>query len=139
MTQGHSIASSTSGRARSAQASVGGIGGGTGLVGVAHLVGPSTPFGAILLYAAPAATVIVGSLLYYVEIQVSRYAERRVAKNARKTLEAALANPLTSDEHRARIRAKLEALEEVLTTREVERVTLIGLPPPPIDSAATPE
>jgi hypothetical protein len=112
----------------SARASIGGVGGGTGLVAVAQSMGPGTTFGAVLLYLAPAASFVVGSALYYVETQAGRYLERRLVDGARKTLERQLDNPRTSDEHKARIRRMLEEMETSVASRELERIRLIGTP-----------
>jgi hypothetical protein len=108
-----------------------GVGGGTGLVAIAQTVGTGTTTGQILLYLSPFASFIVGSFLYYIEIQVSRYLERRAVVHARKTLIEQLTNPHTTDEHKAKIRELLERLEESVATAELERVKLFSAPPPP--------
>jgi hypothetical protein len=77
----------------SARASIGGIGGGTGLVAIAQTIGPHTTAGAILLYLAPAISFIAGAALYYLEVQASQYLERRLVASARRTLERQLDNP----------------------------------------------
>lgn len=109
-----------------AGSSVGGASAGTGLVAVAQSIGPSTTLGAILLYAAPAASVIIGTGLYFVELQVSRYFERRLARSAIKTLTKQLQNPATSNGHKARIRKFLEEVENSVAASELERVKGIG-------------
>jgi len=111
----------------SARASIGGVGGGTGLVAIAQSVGPNTAIGAILLYLAPATSFVVGAVLYYMEVQASRYLEKRLVNGARKTLERQLDNPRTSDEHKASIRAMLEEMERSVATAELERVRLMGI------------
>ncbi|TCO33063.1 hypothetical protein EV652_10362 [Kribbella steppae] len=54
--------------------------------------------------------------LYYLEVQASRYLERRLVNNARKTLEKQLDGNRTSKEHKVRIRKKLEELEEAVAS-----------------------
>ncbi len=115
----------------SARAGIGGVGGGTGLVAVAQSIGPHTTLGAILLYLAPATSFVTGAILYYFEVQASRYLERRVVNNARKTLERQLDSPRTSKEHKAKIRTMLEDLEVTVAAAELQRVKLIGVPLPP--------
>ena len=111
----------------SVRASVGGVGGGTGLVALAQTLGTNTTAGAILLYAAPAVSVLVGTSLYYAEVQAARYLERRMVNNARKTLVRQLNDPHTSAEHKAKIRQMLEELEQSIAVAELERVK-IGIP-----------
>ena len=77
----------------SVRAGVGGVGGGTGLVAIAQSLGPGSTVGAILLYAAPAVSVVIGTSLFYLEVQATRYLERRLVNNARRTLERQLASP----------------------------------------------
>jgi hypothetical protein len=110
---------------------MGGVGGGTGLVAIAQSIGPGTTTGEILLYLAPFVSFIVGSTLYYIEVQASRYLEHRAVSNAQKTLVGQLLNPHTTEEHKAKIRKLLEKLEESVATAELERVKLIDVPPPP--------
>jgi hypothetical protein len=111
----------------SARASIGGVGGGTGLVAIAQSVGSDTTLGAILLYLAPTVSFVVGALLLYLETQASRFLERRVIKGARKTLQAQLEDRHTSVEHKARIRAMLEEMETSVAWRELERARIIGV------------
>jgi hypothetical protein len=120
----------------SARAGMGGVGGGTGLVAVAHTIGYGTTVGQILLYLAPFTSFVVGSVLYYLEIQVTRYLERRAVASARKTLVRQLESPHTTEEHKAKIRNLLERLEESVATAELERVKLIGASPPSFDSSS---
>jgi hypothetical protein len=117
----------------STRAGIGGVGGGTGLVAIAQSIGPGTTAGEILLYLSPFASFVVGSILYYFEVQASRYLEHRAVSNARKTLVQQLSSPHTTEEHKVKIRKLLERLEESVATAELERVKLIGAPPPPFD------
>lgn len=103
------------------------------MVAIAQTIGASTTKGEILLYLAPFVSFIVGSILYYIEVQASRYLERRAVSSARKTLIQQLTNPHTTEEHKAKIRKLLERLEESVATAELERVKLIGAPPPPLE------
>ena len=111
-----------------AGAGLGGVGAGTGLVAIAQAVGPSSTLGIVLLWIAPTVSFVTGAAFYYVQVQASRYFEKRLIGNARKTLEKQLDNPKTSDEHKAKIRDMLEDLEETVANAELERVRLIGMP-----------
>lgn len=129
MTRPRTPAAGSVGRAlapSSALASVGGVGGGTGLVALAEAIGPGTKLGSMLLYLAPSISVGVGGTLYFLEAQVNRYFEQRLVKNAHQTLERQLDNPRTSYEHKAKIRELLEELDLTEARTELERVR--GLP-----------
>lgn len=115
-------------------AGLGGVGAGTGVVAIAQSMGPNTALGAVLLYLSPSISFIVGLAFYYLQVQASRYFEKRLIGNAKKTLERQLDNPKTSEEHKAKIRAMLEDLEQFVATQELERVKLIGLPMSPKSS-----
>jgi hypothetical protein len=112
----------------STRAGVGGISGGTGLVALAQLIGAKTPMGSTLLYLSPAVSFTIGVVLFYLEAQASRYLERRLVNNARKTLVTQLDNPRMSTAHKNKIRKLLEELEESVAKTEVERVKLIRIP-----------
>lgn len=114
-------------RPNSTRASIGGIGGGTGLVALAQAIGPETTAGLLILYLSPAISFFVGIVLYYVEAQASRYLERRLLNNARRTLEQQLDNPRLTNSHKNRIRKLLEEMEEAVAKSQVERVKLIGI------------
>ena len=115
-------------RPNSTRASIGGVGGGTGLVAVAQAIGSTTTAGTIILYLAPAISFFVGIVLYFFEAQTSRYLERRLLNNARRTLEQQLDNPRLTSSHKNKIRKLLEELEESVAKAEVSRVKLIDIP-----------
>jgi len=116
----------------STRASIGGIGSGTGLVAIAHALGPHSTLGLVLLYLAPAISVVAGAVLYYLEVQASRYLQNRVIASARKTLERQLDNNRTSASHKQRIRKMLEELEEAEASNELERVKIVAVSLSPI-------
>ncbi|MEU6741562.1 hypothetical protein [Streptosporangium sandarakinum] len=95
---------------------------------MAQSIGSDTTLGALILYLTPAASFVIGSALYYMQVQASRYMERRLVKNAMKTLQAQLDNPLTSEEHKARIRKLLEEAERHVANAEVQRIKQLGQP-----------
>jgi len=115
-------------------AGLGGVGAGTGLVAIAQTVGPSSTLGIILLWIAPTVSFTTGVAFYYIQVQASRYFEKRLIGNAKKTLESQLDNTKTSDEHKTEIRKMLEDLERSVAAAELERVRLIGIPQRPSES-----
>jgi hypothetical protein len=109
-----------------AKATVGGVGSGTGLVAIANAIGPTTTMGAILLYLSPSVAYITGAVLYYIDVQTSRFLQRRMVNSARKTLTRQMQDPAMSTQYKARIRRKLEELEETVADAEVARVKSMG-------------
>jgi hypothetical protein len=95
----------------SINAGLGGVGGGTGLVAIADRVGVHTVLGQVLIYSAPAITVIAGALLYQLKLRADWFNEQSQVKRARKVLEAQLRSPHASEEHKAEIRLMLEELD----------------------------
>src|SRR5215470_5872747 len=77
-------------RPNSARAGFGGIGGGTGLIALAQAIGPKTVIGAIIIYLSPATSFLIGAVLYYLEVQASRYLERRLINNVKRVLQGQL-------------------------------------------------
>lgn len=112
--------------AATARAGFAGAGSGTGLVVFAHSL-PDGTARTIALYVAPAVSAALGALALYVEIQARRYMQQRLVRRLRRTLEEYLRNPHTSDEHKLLLRQRLEQIEEVVTSQEVERIRLIGV------------
>ncbi len=110
-------------------ATLGGVGGGTGLVALSQAIGPTTTAGKILVYVAPAFSYGVGVLLAYINAEASRYFSNRVINSARKTLVDQLDNPRTSEEHKRKIQEQLERLEESVAAAELERVRILQVTP----------
>ena len=117
--------------ATTARAGLAGAGCGTGLVVLAQSLPEDTTLKAILVYGAPTVSILLGSLVYFIELQTSRYLQQRLARRVRRTLEEYLQNPHTSESHKAALRKRLEHLEDIVTLQEVERVRVIGLVQPP--------
>lgn len=110
-------------------AGLGGAGSGTTLVALAQSIWDNTTLGAVLIYGAPAITVMAGVLIYYLQVYVSSVAERRKHKDwlrrvasARMTLEQQLDSPNLSAQAKKRIREKLERLEVAVADQQVQRV-----------------
>ena len=110
------------------RAGLAGAGGGTSLLLLAESLPPGS-LRSIALYIAPSASVILGSIFFYVEIQAKRYLQQRLVKRVRRTLEEYLQNPLTSEEHKLALRKRLELVEQTVTLQEVERIRFIGVLP----------
>lgn len=112
--------------ATKARAGLAGAGGGTGLVAVAESLPVDPSVKSLLVYAAPTVAVLFGSLVLFAQVQMSRYLQQRLVKRVRRDLEECLKNPHTSDEHKKRIRDRLEDLENVVTIQDIERIKVIA-------------
>src|SRR4051812_25900041 len=88
----------------SVDAGLGGIGGGTGMIAIAQLIGTDTLWGNVILYVAPTVSVVAGITFFQIRLQAAWYAERWQIRRARKTLENQLANATASEAHKSRIR-----------------------------------
>ncbi|MCL2728408.1 MAG: hypothetical protein FWE15_00110 [Actinomycetia bacterium] len=108
----------------SLRSSVGGAGGGTGLVLIAQGIGLNTTGGKALVYISPFATVLIGSILFFAEIQLDRLLQRRAVRSAQITITEQLDNPRTSNEHKDRLRKKLESLEESWAADQITRAKI---------------
>jgi hypothetical protein len=103
-------------------AGIGGVGGGTGLVAIGQQIGPHTVLGQVVIYVAPAVSVILGAAIYQLKQWADWYNEKAIVRRARKTLEGQLKNSHTSDEFKVKIRAMLEDLDHAVAEAEVARV-----------------
>src|SRR5262249_2901469 len=99
------------------RATVGGAGGGAGLVGLAPVVGTQAIAGSIIRGVAPAASIGIGFGLVYLEAWARRLLDAqevasalRKADQTRRRIEARLASEYISDGHRRELRAVLEQL-----------------------------
>jgi hypothetical protein len=110
---------------------------GTFVAGIGLLIGADTTGGQVVLVLAPALSVVLGWGVVYVRVSAARFLEERQAKHARQTLERAIANAGTSEERRARLRSRLEHLEDGLIDRALERVTVVAETPTPVDPQRT--
>jgi hypothetical protein len=80
----------------------------------------------LLVYVAPSASIALGTASYYLEVQVTRFFQRRLVERLRKTLSAYLESPYTSEEHKGELRRQLETVEQVITLQQVEYIRVIG-------------
>jgi hypothetical protein len=106
--------------------SVGGIGIGAVLISVANTVGPENVVGTILLYLVPVAAVAFDTAFEFLNANITRYLQLRLARNVRRSLATQLDDPATSGRHKMLIRKKLEEFDLLLITEEVNRVSQIG-------------
>jgi hypothetical protein len=111
----------------SINAGVGGVGSGTGIVAIAQAVGVHSIIGQILIYAAPAVSVIAGTLVGQLSLEAELYIERWQSNRARKILEQQLRCPHTSDDHKAKIRRSLEELDRSVVASELARIRLTDI------------
>src|SRR5690348_7270403 len=79
------------------RAGLAGVGGGTGLVAVAQSLSPSNSLKPMLLYMAPSASVILGTLGYFIQVEAGRLWRRRVIRRGREAVQEFLDNPKISE------------------------------------------
>lgn len=115
---------------------LGGASGGTALVALADILGPTTRLGELLTIVAPALTVGLGYVAYYLHLKADKYFAKQRAETeraeraardeelnaARDLLEKCLSNPHTSTAHKARIRKQLEDLDKFAAEHAVSQV-----------------
>lgn len=111
-----------------------GIGGGTGLLGLASLVPDDHPvLKAVLTYLAPTATVCIGLLWFVAIAAVRRWVGRRritiALRDARAIRDAIFADPSASDVLRRDVQSSVETLERlamalILAEAQALRTTL---------------
>lgn len=115
-----------------------GVGSGTGLTAWAQTL-PESFLKTILVYGAPALTVAFTVGVFYLQVVTAAYAQnRRIARFSR-TMEQYLANPNTSDAHKAELRRNLEEVQQLRIRQDMDRIRLlgmVGLPVPERASAA---
>ena len=120
---------------KSAESKVGagaaGVGGGTLLIVVANSLREGNPLKPWLLLSATSVSIFVGGLWLWFRVKIANYLRDREAQllidSAKRTLEAALHNPNTSESHRAVIRKELENLELLAVGRYLERINSLKI------------
>ena len=105
---------------------VGAGGGGTLLVLIAQNLPDDFPPKPWLLLLAPWVSVAIGGLLLWIRQEVDRWRRERAfeaaVRQVRALLDAAIANPHTSETHKAEIRRQLEELELSLVQAGMEYI-----------------
>ncbi len=105
---------------------VAGAGGGTLLVLVANILRSDNPLRPVLLYVAPTFSVFSSALLVWMHRATTEYLDSRAMEinyqRAKKTIERVLANPNTSEEHKASLRRKIEQAETAMADNQLERL-----------------
>ncbi len=130
--RGNSVAnSSKSSRGTvTAGASAAGVGGGTLLVLYANSLPDSSHIKFWLVLAAPSVSVFLGVIWLWLRVEIANYVQglkvRSIARAAKATLQEALANPSTSEEHKSRIRSRLEEVEMLLSDHQMKRIRAIS-------------
>ncbi|MEU6561820.1 hypothetical protein [Nocardia nova] len=109
-------------QSRRLNAGIGGAGGGAALISIAQHLGADTWPGLILMYAAPAIAVGYGGVVAQIQLWGDWTRERSLIRQARKTIEKAMHDPHTSDEHKSELRTKLEQLDQAVTENHLERI-----------------
>lgn len=112
------------------RAGLAGAGGGTGLVAVAQSLSPSNALKPVLLYLAPSASVILGTLGYFVQVEAGRLWRRRMIRRGREAVQEFLDNPKISEHRKATVRDQWEKAEQSLTLEELNRMSFHASVPP---------
>jgi hypothetical protein len=106
--------------------SAAGAGGGTLLVLYATSLPDTNQWKQLLLLASPSLSVFVGVAWLWIRVQIANYVQwktmQSLAKGAKATLLEAIANPNTSDEHKKKLRARLEEVELILSDHQLKRI-----------------
>jgi hypothetical protein len=103
--------------------SVGAIGSGTGLVAIAQILGTDTLPSKIILYLAPFATFIMGSVLLYFMRGASRYFQQRDYRKVRRAIIAVLEDPSVDETVRLAAKAALIELDKKWLASQIAGVT----------------
>jgi hypothetical protein len=103
--------------------SVGAIGSGTGLVALAQIVGTNTLPGKVILYLAPFATFIMGSVLLYLMRGASRYFQQRDYRKVRRAIIAVLEDSSADETVRLAAKAALIELDKKWLASQIAGVT----------------
>ena len=118
-----------------AGAGAAGVGGGTLVVVMANSLPESSKLKPWLLLAAPSVSVFLSAAWLWLQVRIANFVRDREAESiiasAKRTLEEALRNPNTSEAHRAVVREKLEQLELVAVSRQMERISALKVIPDP--------
>jgi len=118
-----------SGRNSDLKVGAGAAGAGTLLVLLANNLPDSNAWKSWLVLLAPSASIAISTLYGWVKNAIDERANRReladVVRRARITLDEALQNPSTSDEHRKQLQRELETLELLLVKADVEKIRVL--------------
>ena len=105
-------------------AGLAGAGGGTLIAVIASSL--DDPLKQWLLFAAPSISILLSGIWIWAQVTIGNYFRDKEVKllisNAKETLEDALKNESTSDEHKEKLRDKLEKLELIDVDRLITRV-----------------
>ena len=105
-----------------AGAGLAGVGGGTFLALIAAKWPDTDPLKSWIIYSIPTVSVLLTAGSVWAQVRIANYVQERkvtsLITKAKAKLEAALANPNTSEEHKSRLQDELEQLEMF----DVERI-----------------
>ncbi len=111
---------------RKISAGAAGIGGGTLFVLIANNLPTDSVIKPWLLLITPAVSISLSAVWLWLRVEIANYVQdlriKSLAKAAKVAFENALLNPHTSEEHKSRIRERLEEVEILLTTRHLTRL-----------------
>jgi hypothetical protein len=107
-----------------AEAGIVTAGSGTGLVVLANSLPPGTLHD-LAVYAAPAASVAIGTAVFLLRARAQRAIKRRLLTELRAASLQLLEDPHRSHEDKQAIAAKIQALELELLDQDIEQIRLL--------------
>jgi hypothetical protein len=109
-----------------AGAGAAGIGGGTLLVTLANSLPNESRIKFWLILISPSVSVVLSVIWLWAQVEIANYMQdrklRSLVKSIKTTLQDALNNPNTSEDHRNVIRKKLEEVEIIIADRELGKI-----------------
>jgi len=111
-----------------ATAVLGGAGVGTGMIGLAQILGTHTTWGQILVWAAPSLGLASHQLLTVVNALATKLIDDWQVRASLRVLRQQQANPRGSLEHNREITSLLEAAEKLIAQAELRRIQRIRSP-----------
>jgi hypothetical protein len=117
---------------RSAKVGAGAAGAGSGtlLVLLANNLPVDSPWKSWLVIFAPSVSIAISVLYGWIKASLDRRAARKelaqVVDRAKLTLQKALENPATSQEHRRQLQKELEGLELILVKADLDKIRVLA-------------
>lgn len=118
--------------AKSARVGAGaaGAGGGTLLVLLANNLPADSTWKSWLVIFAPSVSIAISVLYGWIKATLDKRAARKelaeVVDRAKLTLQQALENPATSQEHRKQLQKELEGLELILVKADLDKIRVLA-------------
>jgi hypothetical protein len=120
----------STGRSVRVDAGAAGAGSGTLLVLLANNMPTGNPWKSWLVIVAPSVSIAISVLYGWIKSSIDKRAAKQeleqLVDRARITLQTALQNPSTSEEHRRQLQKELEALELLLVKADLDKIRVLA-------------